>query len=242
VISAAFSLPRFIERAKAVTVTLELREGEYGVAVASGTYTLLDGDRTTIQTGAAVVTATQGVVSFDVTALAVTVDPADDWQEEWALTFADGRSDTFQRDVYVCRRLLHPVVTEAMLVRRVADLLTICADPTPKLEEAWDDVQTWLLESGKRPYLTLNPWALKRVHMAWTLHLIYRDAAAYVEEGGRYTTEAEAYRREAKAAFGELRIEYDAGQTMARDGAETNNAGVTSTSPAGEYDWGRNGF
>lgn len=242
-ISAEFSLPRFYERAKAVTVTLQLREGEYGVPVASGTFTLLDGDRTSIESGAVTVTSTQGLVSYAVGATPLTVDPADDWQEEWAITFTDGRAETFRRDAYVCRRLLHPVVTEAMLVRRVSDLLTICPDPTPHLEDAWDDVQTRLLESGRRPYLTLNPWALKRTHLAATLARIYRDAATYVEGEGRYGTEAEAYQREADAAFAELRLEYDAVENMERDNAETNHGSVPfAGTPLAGIQWGRNGF
>ena len=242
-ISAAFSLPRFIERAKAVTVTLELREGEYGVAIWSGTYTLLDGDRTSIQTGAVTVTATQGIVSFAVLAASVTVDPADDWQEEWVITTSSGEVHTFRRDVYVCRRLLYCVVTEAMLVREVSDLLTICPDPTPFLEDAWDEVQTRILESGKRPYLTFNAWATKRVTTATALARIYRNAATYVEDGGRYTTEAEAYRKEADMAFAGLRLEYDAVENMERDNAETNNAGVPfAGTPLAGIDFGRNGF
>lgn len=241
-ISAEFSLPRFMERAKAVTASLALREGDLGVAVTSGTYTLYDGDRTSIQTGAVTVTATQGVVSFAVLAASVTVDPADDWQEEWAIAFTDGRVDTFRRDVYVCRRFLHPVVSEAMLVKRVSDLLVISPDPTPFLEEAWDDVQTLLMESGKRPYLTLNPWALKRVHLATTLALIYRNAATYVDGGGRYATEAEAYAKEAAAAFAALRLEYDATENMEREDAETNygSTAFAGTPLAGLVDRGRN--
>jgi hypothetical protein len=242
-ISAVFSLPRFLERAKAATVTLTLREGEYGVAVSSGTYTLLDGDRTSIQTGAVTVTAVQGVVSFAVLAASVTVDPADDWQEEWAITTSAGEVHTFRRDVFVCRRLLYPVVSEAMLVRRVSDLLTICPDPTPHLEEAWDDVQTRLIESGRLPYLTFNAWALKRLLLATTLAYIYRNAATYFENGGRYAMEAEAYRKEADAAFAELRLEIDASENLEREDAETNHAGTPfAGTPLAGIDWGRNGF
>jgi hypothetical protein len=242
-ISAVFSLPRFLERAKAVTVTLALTEGEYGVAVASGTYTLLDGDRTSIQTGTVTVTAVQGVVSFAVLAASVTVDPADDWQEEWALTFSDGRVDTFRRDVYVCRRLLHPTASEQHLQRRVSDILVIQPDPTAQFEEAWDDTLEALIKSGKKPYLILNAWALRKTHVARTLSYIFRDAAAYVEEGGRYTTEQAAWLKEAETQFAEMRLEYDATENLERDNAETNHAGVPfAGTPLAGIDWGRNGF
>jgi hypothetical protein len=242
-ISAVFSLPRFVERAKAVTVTLALTEGEYGVAVASGTYTLLDGDRTSIQTGAVTVTAVQGVVSFAVLAASVTVDPADDWQEEWAITTSAGEVHTFRRDVFVCRRLLYPVVSEAMLVKRVSDLLTICPDPTPHLEEAWDDVQTRLIESGRLPYLTFNAWALKRLLLATTLAYVYRNASTFFENSGRYAMEAEAYRKEADAAFSELRLEVDTTENMEREDAATDHAGAPfAGTPLAGIDWGRNGF
>ena len=242
-LSAEFSLPRFIERAKAVTVTLTLRDGEYGAEISSGTYTLLDGDRTSIQAGAVTVTAVQGVASFAVLAASVTVDPADDWQEEWAITLSSGEVHTIRRDVYVCRRLLYPVVSEAMLTKRVPDLLTICADPTPHLEEAWDDVQTRLLESGRRPYLTFNAWALKRVHVATTLAYIFRNAATYFEGVGRYATEAAAYKAEADAAFSEIRLEVDTTENLERDNADTNNAGAPfAGTPFAGVDFGRNGF
>ena len=118
-------LPSFYERECSSTVTLPVYAGGSSPAVAtSGTFTLYDISKTVIATGA--VTFPGGIATFTVGAgsLPATTALSAFWQEEWVLVFGT-HTETFRRDAFLCLRLLHNVVTETMLVRRVSDLAAI---------------------------------------------------------------------------------------------------------------------
>jgi hypothetical protein len=54
--------------------------------------------------------------------------------------------------------------------------------------------------------------------------------------------EAEAYRKEADAAFSELRLEVDTTESMEREDAATDHAGAPfAGTPFAGFAWGRNG-
>jgi hypothetical protein len=205
-------LPSFYERTRAQTVSLPVYSGGSVVSVVSGVFTLRDQSTITVVTGATVQTG--GVSSYTVTALDIPLATSLSayWQEEWVLTFGDGHVETFRRDAYLCLRLLHPTVTEPLLIRRVADLAAI-RPPTissyqPYLDEAWGMCQRRLLQDGKRPYLIMNDYALTDWHAAMALDLIFTDLSTYSGDG-RFGERALVYREEAVAAFDRLRLEYD---------------------------------
>jgi hypothetical protein len=239
-------LPSFYERECSATVTLPVYAGGSSPVVAnSGVFKLFDVTKTVVVTGA--VTFVDGVATFTVAAasLPATAPLSAFWQEEWQLTFG-AHVETFRRDAFLCLRLLHNVVTETMLVRRVSDLAAI-RPPTitsyePYIQEAWGICQRTLLQDGRRPYLAMNDYAFADWVCALTLELAFRDFATYSGEG-RFSTEADKYRMDADKAFDRLKLEYDLSEqnvrTAAIPGQSAQPVIYTNYNPASAYRmWG----
>lgn len=245
-ISTDFSAPRFVERAKTVTVSMPLYESGREVSpVSSGTYTLYDGNGTSMFTGAVTVpsgVATRVILSTDIPAATAL---SDRWLEEWVLTMVDGRVETVRRDVYLCLRTLYPPVNERMLERRISDLQNLRAstraDFSDYIVEAWAEVETRLIQAGKRPYLITNAWALRPLHMALCIKYIMQDASTYMGDGGRYEQRSKEAGEEADTAWDSLQLEYDDTES-----GERGNA-TTASGPAVIYTnrpplWSRTGW
>jgi hypothetical protein len=62
---------------------------------------------------------------------------------------------------------------------------------------------------GRRPYLIIQPSALRDAHLALTLQLIFLDFQTSAGEGGRWQALAEHYGRAYTEAWGQLRFNYD---------------------------------
>lgn len=233
-LTADFSGPRFVERAKSITARMPLYdEGTSVSPPTSGTYSLYDANGAVILTGAITVPASgsfAGIASYSILAAALpsTLTLSDRWLEEWALTMPDGSVETVRRDVYLCLRTLYPVVSEKMLEGRVRDLQSLKAQSAASfstyIEEAWAEVESRLIQAGKRPFLITNAWALRSLHMELTLAYIFEDAAIYMADGGRYEARAKQAHEAAKQAWESLQLEYDDSQSGDR-GETTTAAG-----------------
>lgn len=216
-------LPSFYERTRSQTVTLPVyAAGMVPTVPTAGVFTLYDQSKTVVVTGAT--TVVDGVHQYAVpgASLPDTLSLSGFWQEEWVMTFADGHVETFRRDAYLCLRLLHPVVTEPMLVRRVADLQTLRPPTLPDfstyISEAWGIIQRRLLQDGKRPYMIMNDYAFADWHVALTLELVFLDLSTYTGDG-RFSERAMQYREDADKAYDKIRFEYDVAETNARASA-----------------------
>ena len=228
-ISTDYSLPTFLERAKTVVLTLPVYSGgSTPTEPSAGTFTLYDGSKAVITTGA--VTITAGVATFTVTAamLPDTLPLSDAWQEEWVLTVG-GVVETIRRDCYLCLRSLYNVVNEAMLLRRVTDLYNLKPASMVNfqgfIDEAWSAVQGRLLQDGRRPFLVMNSWALKDTTLETTLAFIFADLDTYMGDG-RYQAKATEHREAAERAFTTLRLEYDESQGNERASAVDSVAAI----------------
>lgn len=228
-ISTDYSLPTFLERAKTVVLTMPVYSGgSTPTEPSAGTFTLYDGSKAVITTGA--VTITAGVATYTVTAgvLPSTIALSDAWQEEWALT-VDGVVETIRRDCYLCLRSLYNVVNEAMLLRRVTDLYNLKPASMVNfqgfIDEAWSAVQGRLLQDGRRPFLVMNSWALKDTTLETTLAFIFDDLDTYMGDG-RYQAKSTEHREAAERAFTTLRLEYDESQGNKRASAVDSVAAV----------------
>lgn len=246
-LSTDFSLPTFLERAKTVTLSMPVyTTGASPTSPSSGTFTLYDGSKVVVVTGA--VTVAASVATFTVTAavLPITLSLSDAWQEEWEMT-VDGVVETIRRDCYLCLRSLYNVVNEAMLLRRVTDLYNLkpasMANFQGFIDEAWASVQGRLLQDGRRPYLVMNSWALKDCALETTLAFIFSDLDTYMGDG-RYQAKAAEHAAAADKAFTLLRLEYDESETNQRASAVDSVAAVpviyTNTPRWGAF--GRNGW
>ena len=222
-------LPTFYERTRSLTPSLPVYAGgSVPAVVASGVFTLYDQSKAVVVSGVTVPGA-DGSPTYPVLAtdLPSTRALSGLWQEEWALTFADGHVETFRRDAYLCLRVMHGVVTDPMLTRRVPDLAAI-RPPTqtsyePQILEAFGICQRSLLADGRRPYLVLNDYALADWHAAVALGLIFRMLSTYSGEG-RFSTEAERYEAMAVVARDHLKLEYDDTEANQRAAASPGTA------------------
>ena len=228
-ISTDFSLPTFLERAKTAVLTMPVYAGgSTPTAPSAGTFTLYDGSKVVVATGA--VTVTGNVATYTVAAASIpsTTSLSDAWQEEWVLT-VDGVTETIRRDCYLCLRSLYNVVNEAMLLRRVTDLNNLKPASITNfqgyMDEAWASVQGRLLQDGRRPYLIMNSWALKDTTLETTLAFVFADLDTYMGDG-RYQAKAAEHREAADRAFTMLRLEYDESQSNQRAGAVDSVAAV----------------
>ena len=246
-LKTAFALPRFLVRAQQATVTMPVYvDDATPYPVTSGSYALYDADKgVAIATPA--VTVPGGVPTATVVAASIpsSLAPSSQWQEEWTLLI-DGATEIIRRDVHLILRAAYPNVTVGTLVQRVSDIDSLrppnVASLAVYIDRAWEKAQRRILDSGKLPYLVLNAGEFQRFHEAICFADIFRDAAKYMGDGGRYETEWREWKQEADDAFGELRFEYDATQTNVPEDADTSHNSAPVNTPAAAYEWGRNGF
>jgi len=212
--SARIPFPDYLERARAQVVKLEVYRDGALVAPSSGTFTLSDaaGDAV-IDAAAVTVSASVAQYSIGAASLPTTKEVGEGWQEEWALVFSDGVTRTFRRSAALVLRALFPVVTDADLLACYSDLDDLRpADLTSYqqyIDESWRRVVGRLVSKGRFPYLILDPWALREIHLEWTLALVFADFGSSVGDGGRYIELAESHKKTAAAAWRSLTFLYD---------------------------------
>ena len=76
------------------------------------------------------------------------------------------------------------------------------------IDEAWRQIVGRLVGKGRFPYLILDPWSLREIHLETTFSLIFRDFASSVGEG-RYLDLAESHKKTAASAWRQLTFQYD---------------------------------
>lgn len=208
-----YQLPRFLIRGEAATLTAEVVDTATNApqTVSLGGYSLFAGSTNLLDNDS--ITAIGPPAEYAIAA-AVTEGKAlaADWQERWALTIG-GVTTTFERPVYLVRFTPKPVIIDADLFTRHRSLDRLRsredANYSPQRDEAFIWLQRRLISKGNRPSLLLDESELREAHIAKTLHLIFRDAAASVNADPSYAKLSEEYEREAKAAFEDVPLTYD---------------------------------
>lgn len=212
--TARIPFPSYIERNRDQVVSLSIHRDAALVAPASGTFTLFDAGGVAVVDAVAVSVVTD-VAQYAIPAASIpsTLTVGDGWQEEWALTFADGVTRTFRRSAALVLRALYPVVTDADLMACYSDLDDLRPNDLtsyqPFIDEAWRRVIGRLVAKGRFPFLILEPWALREYTLETTLALIFADFGTSVGEGGRYVDLSEAHKRTAASAWRNMNFEYD---------------------------------
>jgi hypothetical protein len=179
------------------SATVEVRSSE-GALVASPTVTLA-GTSTATLTGAATADRVLG----------------DGWWVEWFVS-VDGADLSFRHPAALCLRDLAPVITEADLWARNRTLDPEAARPLANVaslrravEQSWADIVDQLLGLGRRPWLILEPSALRGVHLQLALALVFEELATTNPEV--YGPTAQHHRRNFDGAWRRLSFQYDAG-------------------------------
>jgi len=241
--TARIPFPDYLERARAQTVALEVYRDGALVAPSSGTFTLYDASGVAqIDAAAVTISASKAQYAIGAGSLPSTLPVGENWQEEWALVFSDGVTRTFRRSAALVLRAIHPVVTDADLLACYTDLDDLRpSDQTSyqgAIDEAWRQIIGRLVGRGRFPYLILDPWSLREIHMETALALIFRDFASSVGEG-RYLDLAESHKKTAASAWRGLTFKYDKDHDGRPDGQGKRTASepvvYLSNAPRGRW-------
>lgn len=211
--TARFRISEEIERGRQQVLTCPVYRAGALVAPLSGTVTIYKADGTAVVNAAPVVitgnVATYTIMAGTTSSLAL----ESGWLLEWSLAMTASVTLTFRNDGALVRRSLFPVVTDADLLRRHSDLNALLAAGTTSyqdyLDEAWATICTRLAAQGRRPFLVIQPSALRDVHIALTLQLIFTDFQTSAGDGGRWQALSEHYQRMYTDAWSQLRFSYD---------------------------------
>jgi hypothetical protein len=237
-----FPLPEFLVRAQDNDIEAAIyRDGAIS-APTSGTVTIYDEAGTKVVDGAAI-TVASSKATYTVTAATLpdTKGLSDLWQIRWALVMSDGQTYTFIREAHLVRLRLYPVISDSDLEAMHGDLSRWKARTGGNLQgyidEAWTQLQTALLQMGRRPWLVLSSSALRSPHLYLALSLVFRDFATSAGNG-RFGELSEDYHRMYEQAFGTLSIRYDSDETGLPSSDEVESAaGVVFLGGPGSSTW-----
>lgn len=116
---------------------------------------------------------------------------ADDYVLVWTITESSGAVTTHRQVASVCLQRLHAVIRVQDIVDRMPRLDPDGPDPLlsrdaaeakalilSAMATAWDDIEDWLREQGRRSHLILDSYATRRAHIEHTLELLLRGTAS----------------------------------------------------------------
>jgi hypothetical protein len=231
VYAARFRTSETIERGRQQTLTCPTQRAGATATPTSGTITIYRPDQTTLVT-AAVTVPGGGIATYTLLAGATTSEQlGEGFLVEWALLMPDSVTHTFRNDAALVRRSLYPVISDADLTLRHSDLPALLASGTTSyqnyLDESFATIQNRLISQGRRPYLVIQPSALREAHVMLTLHMIFLDFQTSAGDGGRWQALAEHYLRAYTEAWNTLKFTYDESDENRVD--PTSKKGATST-------------
>lgn len=250
-------LPTFIERNVDQTLSLPTFElagnigGEPVQAIPSaiGTFQLFKRDGSITFDPPKANAIVNGLLSVDLTAADLDLDSDHLYVEVWTGTF-DGVVETFRREAIVSKYVPRQTITDADLYRVLPDLRDCLpgnqSSWEPQRSEAWAQLNARLIAKGNRANLIVSTWALRNVHLYWTLFLV---AELMISEGsgGRWPVHLEKFESRTKAEWDTLSFEYDADDDDDPDDRQSANPTVVLGNLPDVYgpassegsDWGR---
>jgi len=210
VYTARFRSTETLERGRTQTISCPTSRAGATATPTSGTVTIYRPDQSVLVTGAVTVAS---IATFSLTGATTTAEAlGEGFLIEYVLLMPDGVSQTFRQDAAVCRRTLYPVVSQDDLTQRHSDLpalLGASASYQPYIDEAWFTISNRLIGAGRRPYLVIQPSALRECHLMLALHLVFIDYSTSAGDGGRWQALAAHYLMGYEQAYGQLRFSYD---------------------------------
>ena len=231
--------PHYIVRARDQTLSLFVRKGGLPAAVASGTITIRDGDGELIVNADPIAVGSDGEATYPLLATSVpdTLEYSCKWSVDWDLVFADG-GQLFPRSAFLLRRELPPAIDASIIggdgsggdteasVGRHDDLVSGGVITLQQIQghvnEAWDDIQGWLIEDGHPPQKALSSEGLAEMHADWSCHRMFANLATLADGDPGYASERDRYGKAAKDKYGRLQLAQDADQDGTADGTTDN--------------------
>jgi len=211
VYTARFRSTETIERGRTQTITCPTSRAGATATPTSGTVSIYRPDGTALVAAQAVTVAS--IATSSLSGLTTTAEAlGEGWLIEWTLLMPDGVTHTFRQDAALCRRTLYPVISQDDLTQRHSDLPALLGAATsyqPYIDEAFFSICTRLIGAGRRPYLVIQPSALRDAHLMLALHLVFIDYSTSAGDGGRWQALAAHYLTSYEQAYGQLKFTYD---------------------------------
>lgn len=185
--SVPFKGPTLLQKGQINALTAPVYRNGALVAPSGGTCTVYGPASEVVSTGS--VTVAANIATYTVSSSSLSsFSLGDGWRVEWALTLS-GTVHTFRTSASLVHRLLYPVLSDLDLQGLHTDMATLQGGVTVQgyLDEAWVVIEGKLLQSGRRPWLNLEPSSLRQAHKLLSLALWMRDRAT----GGPGTPEWE---------------------------------------------------
>jgi hypothetical protein len=231
VYTARFRSTETIERGRTQTLSCPTSRAGATATPASGTFSLYRPDGSALVSAQAVTVSS--VATYSLTGATTSAEAlGEGWLVEWALVMPDGVTHTYRNDAALCRRELAPVISQDDLTQRHSDLpslLGAAASYQPYIDESWWTITNRLIGAGRRPYLVIQPSALRDCHLMLALHLVFLDYSTSAGDGGRWQALAAHYLTAYEQAWGQLRFAYDE--------TDDNRVSATSKTSASSQVW-----
>ena len=203
-------LPDFVVRDRAHTISAPVYLDGALVVPTSWSVAVYNASNTSVETGSGSGAASHTIGSGDLTAETL----GSGWRVEWTITLPDGTVLHPRNDAMLVRSGLWPVVTDADLYRREPSLdpggvapVTSRAGFQGYLDEAWTELQLRLIGLGRRPYLIMEPSALRQPHLYLALSLIFAGEASRLSDA--WEQKADRYNDLYSRAWDSLAPHYD---------------------------------
>jgi hypothetical protein len=151
---------------------------------------------------------------------AATATLADDYVLVWTITEASGAKTLRRQVASVCLQELLPVIriatdivprmrsldpnaADCLLSRTPADAKAIILDA---MRVAFDDIEDYLYQQGRRAHLVLNSEATRKAHALHTIDILLDSVAVSI--GGHFENMAQKFHRQYRDALREMVLQY----------------------------------
>lgn len=243
-IAPRFATPDNIERDVKQTLELPVYLEASLVAPTAGTLTIYSasaGGNDSPILGPFACSVIGDKASYELPAASTTSLPlADDWMESWVLT-VEGDPLEFRREAALVRTRLRPVISDSDLERLHTELRAWKAQDRSSyqcyIDAAWDEIQTALMELGRRPYLILSSYALRTAHLKLSLANVFRDYASSAGSDGKYAEMASTYEEQYRDSFKRIQFRYDEDEDGLSGGLKSNVSPTIWTNVPANWTW-----
>lgn len=211
--TARFTLPEDLVRDRAQTISCPVYLSGALVAPTSGTVTVQNSGGTAV-IDAASVTITGDVATYSIGSSVFTNETlSDGWLVKWVLVIS-GTTYEFINSGSLVLSKLYPVITDLDITNRIPSLdstasgtITTQTSFQTEIETAWIEIVNRLLSKGKRPFLIMEPTALRNCHLYLTLSIIFDGLSTGMDDD--YKVKSDQYLAKYETLWSEMSFVYD---------------------------------
>lgn len=239
--STAFEVPDLLQRDIAGRLTCPVYLDGAIVAPSAATLTLRkpDGSELIAASAGTIVSSTAG---YTIAAATIEDEPFQmGYRAEWALTIS-GVVHSFRNEVGIVRFAPWCPISDRDLLKRhtglARSLRTGETTFQDYIDEAWNQLQRWLIQKGNRPHLILQSTDLKDLATVWALVVVFKDWATNATTEDRNFRLRNEYIEELEKLKNTLNLTYSANDDTTPDTRKRSTSPVTFLGTHG----GRDGY